>query len=198
MAGRAKISCKPLTPERWDDFCDVMGPSGGCFGCWCMYWRAPRQDFEGAARKTMKQRMRAIVEAGPPPGLLAYAGGAPVGWAQVGPRAATPNWSGPRRLSAPPDAAEADDPGVFAINCFFVPRAHRGKGVAAALLAGAIDYARKKRARLLDACPVEAKGASANPLSIYHGVVSMFEQAGFEEIARRRADRPLMRLDLRS
>ncbi len=146
----------------------------------------------------MKRRMRAIVDAGPPPGLIAYAGREPVGWVQVGPRAATPNWSGARRLSAPPDAAEAEDAGVWAINCFFVPRAHRGAGVAAALLAGAIDYARKKRARLLDACPVEAKDGAANPVSIYHGVVSMFEQAGFVEIARRRADRPLMRLDLRS
>jgi predicted GNAT family acetyltransferase len=146
----------------------------------------------------MKRRMRAIVDAGPPPGLIAYEGREPVGWTQVGPRPATPNWNAARRLSAPLEAKEADDPGIWAINCFFVPRAHRGAGVAAALLAGAIDYARKKRARLLDACPVEASDGAANPVSIYHGVVSMFEQAGFVEIARRRADRPLMRLDLRS
>ena len=83
----------------------------------------------------MKRRMRAIVEAGPPPGLIAYAGREPVGWVQVGPRAATPNWNGARRLSAPPDAAEAEDAGVWAINCFFIPRAHRGRGLADALLA---------------------------------------------------------------
>lgn len=164
-------------------------------GCWRMYWRAPREDFVGPGRKTMKARMRAIIRKGPPPGLIAYRGAEPVGWAQVGPRSATPNWNGARRLSAPPEPAEANDLKIWAINCFVVPRAHRGMGVATALVDGAIAFARKGRARFLDACPVEAK-AGANPMSLYHGVSSMFERLGFAEIARR-DDRPLMRLDLR-
>lgn len=162
-----------------------------------MYWRAPRKDFIGPARKTMKSRMRAVVRKGPPPGLVGYRGAAPVGWIQIGPRAAAPNWNGARRLSAPLDEGDAADPRCWAVSCFVVPRAFRGEGVATALLAGAITYARSKKARTIDACPVEA-GEGANPASIYHGVASMFARAGFEEIARRRADRPLMRLDLSS
>ncbi len=198
MARPAKIACKPLTDERWVDFCAVMGPAGGCWGCWCQYWRAPRKDFTGPARKTFKARMRAIVRKGPPPGLIAYRGGEPVGWIQAGPRAATPNWNGARRLSAPIDDAEADDPSIWAVSCFVVPSAHRQSGVATALLGGAVAFARKNRARFLDACPVETARGAANPASIYHGVASMFERAGFAVIARRRDDRPLMRLDLRS
>lgn len=144
----------------------------------------------------MKSRFRRIVVNGPPPGLIAYRGEEPVGWVQVGPRRATPNWNGARRLSAPVESADADDPGCWSINCFVVPRIHRGEGVAAALLAGAIEYARSRKARMIDACPVNVSGKAANPVSIYHGVASMFEKTGFEEIARRRDDRPLMRLDL--
>ncbi|NWG91479.1 MAG: GNAT family N-acetyltransferase [Parvularculaceae bacterium] len=179
MARRARIACKPLTPDRWDDFCAVMGPAGGCWGCWCMYWRAPRMDIAGPARKTFKARMRAIVRKGPPPGLIAYRGGDPVGWVQVGPRPATPNWNGARRLSAPIDAGEADDAKIWAISCFVVPRAHRRQGVAADLLAGAVKWARKNRARFIDGCPVETSDRAANPASIYHGVASMFGSAGF-------------------
>lgn len=162
-----------------------------------MYWRLPRSQFEGPARKTLKNKFRAIVGKGPAPGLIAYRAGEPVGWIQVGPRAATPNWNGKRRMSAPVVADEAADPDVWAVSCFVVPRAHRGAGVATALLAGAIEYARSKKARAIDACPVET-GGEANPASIYHGVASMFEKAGFAEIARRRDNRPLMRLDLAS
>jgi len=32
MAKGAAIVCKPLPPARWDDFCAVMGPSGGYYG----------------------------------------------------------------------------------------------------------------------------------------------------------------------
>ncbi len=160
-----------------------------------MYWRLPRSQFEGPARKSLKDRFRAIVKEGPPPGLIAFRGYEPVGWIQAGPRRSTPNWNGVRRTSAPLAAQEADDPKIWAVSCFVVPRAHRGQGVATALLAGAINYARAQKARMLDACPVDV-GAAANPASIYHGVVTMFEKAGFEEIARRRDNRPLMRLDL--
>lgn len=145
----------------------------------------------------MKARFRRIVTKGPPPGLIAYRGEEPVGWVQAGPRRATPNWNGARRLSAPVDPADADDPGCWSINCFVVPRAHRDEGAATALLAGAIKYARARKARVIEACPVDVSG-KANPVSIYHGVASMFGKAGFEEIARRRDNRPLMRLDLRS
>jgi len=161
-----------------------------------MYWRLPRSQFEGPARKTLKGKFRAIVEKGPAPGLIAYRGTTPVGWIGVGPRAATANWNGARRMSAPVRAEDADDPKIWAISCFVVPRAERGAGVATVLLAGAVKYARSKKARAIDACPVETGDGASNPASIFHGVASMFEKAGFAEIARRRDNRPLMRLDL--
>jgi predicted GNAT family acetyltransferase len=197
MAKTAAITCNPLTTDRWRDFEKVMGPNGGFCGCWCMYWRLPRRDFEGPARKTLKARFRDVVKKGPPPGIIADRAGEPVGWVQVGPRANTPNWNAARRLSAPLTAGDAEYPGCWAISCFVVPRSERRRGVATALLAGAVDYAKARKARCIDACPVDVSD-TANPASIYHGIASMFEKAGFEEILRRRDNRPLMRLDFRS
>ena len=131
----------------------------------------------------------------PPPGLLAYRDGAPAGWVQVGPRADVPGWNGARRLTAPTAAAPADDPRVWGVSCFVTKAGCRRQGIATALLKGAVDWARHNGARVLDACPVDASGTRP-PISLYHGLASTFGRAGFREVARRRADRPLMRLEL--
>ena len=66
----------PLTPDRWDDLVDLFGPERGAnSGCWCMWWRMPRADWKAVPREEKRDRFRAIVEAGPPPGVLAYDGG---------------------------------------------------------------------------------------------------------------------------
>ena len=60
----------------------------------------------------------------------------------------------------------------------------------------AIAYARSKRARALDACPIEAD----RPLMWgdgFVGIASVFCDLGFTEIARRSPRRPLMRLTLK-
>lgn len=200
MTAKAKsdYAVRPLTPDRWSDLETVFGASGGYCGCWCMYWREPRKDYEGPARKEMKARFKRRVSNGPPPGLIAYSkDGEPVGWAQVTPRPDVPNWNGARRLSAPADPADAEDGKVWALNCFVIRRDWRRKGVSKALLAAAVAHAKKGGARALDACPVEAADKARPAVSLYHGTAAMFVRAGFAEIARRRDDRPLMRLEFK-
>ena len=124
-----EIQIAPLTPARWTDLEIVFGDGrGACGQCWCMYWRMPRRDFEASMGAGTRQLFRARVEAGPPPGLLAYRGGAPAGWVQVGPRADVPGWNGARRLTAPTAEAPADDPRVWGISCFVTKAGYRGKG----------------------------------------------------------------------
>ena len=186
----------PLTPARWADLEAVFGDGRGvCGQCWCMYWRMPRRDFEASIGAGTRRLFRARVEAGPPPGLLAYRHGAQVGWVQVGPRADVPGWNGARRLSAPTAEAPTDDLRVWGISCFVTKAGFRRQGIATALLAGAVAWARQSGARMLDACPVDA-GADRPPISLYHGLASTFRRAGFREVTRRRPDRPLMRLEL--
>ena len=91
--------------------------------------------------------------------------------------------------------APAGDPRVWGISCFVTRAGCRRQGIATALLAGAVDWARRNGARVLDACPVDTSG-NRPPVALYHGLASTFRRGGFREVARRRPDRPLMRLEL--
>ena len=99
-----------------------------------------------------------------------------------------------RRLTAPLDPDDASDPSIWGISCFVVRAGFRRRGHFTGLLDAAINWAQENGAQALDACPVDAK--ERRPASgLYHGLAAAFRQRGFEELTRRRADRPLMRLE---
>jgi GNAT superfamily N-acetyltransferase len=61
------------------------------------------------------------------------------------------------KLERSPVMKPVDGARVWSIVCFVVPGEHRRKGVAKALLRGAIAHARRRRVRILEAYPVTAK-----------------------------------------
>ena len=79
---------------------------------------------------------------------------------------------------------------VWSIVCFVVGRTARGQGIAAALLAAAVDYARDHGATMLEAYPVDTGGGRVPSANVYHGTLSMFERAGFRVVERRQFNRP--------
>lgn len=131
--------------------------------------------------------LKALVDSGRPPGLIAYHGEIPVGWVSFGPRAEFV------RLERSPVMKPVDDAPVWSIICFVVPSAYRGQGVAHALLQGAIAHAREHGARLLEAYPVDRPGRSADD-AMWFGPKSLYDRAGFTEVARRKPARPVVRL----
>jgi len=88
-----------------------------------------------------------------------------------------------------------DDKPVWSIICFVVPAEHRGQGVARALLQGAIAYAREHGATVIEAYPVDKAHPSKDD-AMWFGAKSMYDHAGFKEVARRKPTRPVVRLDL--
>ena len=189
-----KISVHPLTPARWPDL-EAVFLAKGCSiarGCWCMYYRETgRQDLPSGTRPAdaRRARLQALAAADPPPGLIGYRGKQPVGWVALGPR------SDYLKLVRSPVMKPVDDASVWSVICFVVPSEHRHQGVAAALLAGAIAYARKRGATLLEAYPIDKATPSVDDW-LWHGVKSMYDKAGFVEVARRRPQRPVVRLRL--
>ena len=194
-APKPVLTIAPLTPERFADLERLFGPNGACMGCWCMYWRWPHAQFTAASAAERRTGLVARVASGPPPGLIAYDGDAPVGWVQAGPRSDTPQWNTKGRLTAPIDPSDAADPGVWALSCFFIAGPARRRGVMGALIDGAVAFAHAEGARAVEACPRDSEKRT-NPINGYVGLVGPFRRAGFVEVARRRADRPLMRLTL--
>lgn len=186
---------EPLTPGRWDDFAELFGPSGACYGCWCTYFRLKPKEREAIPKEDRKALMQARVKAGPAPGLLAYSGEAPVGWMQIGPRADVPEWNNAGRVSAPLEDAPVSDSGAWAISCFFFKSSERGKGLSHAMVRAGIDFSRKNRARVLEVCPMD-QAKQAKSVGLFVGSTRVFQKAGFREVALRKAGRPLMRLDL--
>jgi hypothetical protein len=86
MSVSRPLKFQPLTPDRWSDFERLFGPHGAYGGCWCMWWRTTRSQFEQQHGEGNRQAMQDIVNSGEVPGILAYAGGEPIGWCSVAPR----------------------------------------------------------------------------------------------------------------
>lgn len=188
-----KLTVLPLTPERWHDL-EALFNARGCSvarGCWCMYYRLSGSAgplHSGTTRpRANRAQLKALVDAGDPPGLIGYRGKLPVGWVSVGPREEY------ARLRRSPVMKPVDDQPVWSIVCFVVPSEYRGQGVARALLQGAIAYAKKCGAALVEAYPVD-KPTRANDESMWFGAKSMYDKAGFVEVARRKPQRPVVRI----
>lgn len=189
------IEIRPLTPGLWPAFEDLFGRQGACYGCWCTHFRLPPAVRRENDRVRNKDFMRARIEAGPPPGLLAFDGDRAVGWMQIGPRADVPEWNNAGRVSAPLEPAHAADPAVWAISCFFIRTSARGRGLTHRLVEAGIGFARENGARLLEACPMD-RSKDSRSVGLYVGSTRVFERAGFFPVVSRKAGRPLMRLDL--
>ena len=188
----ALVAVVPATSERWPDLEMVFGNRGDPSWCFCQFFLTTGSGYEKSAEHN-RQALCTQVSRKPPPGLLAYAGSEPVGWVQVGPRAAYP------RITSNRLTAGLDSDGVWRCTCFVVRVGHRRRGVARALLAGAVSFARGQGARMLEAHPVDvaARSGRVPSANLYHGTLSMFADAGFVEVLRTRPDRPVVRLGLR-
>ena len=186
------LETRVLTPARWPDL-EALFAARGCSvarGCWCMYYRrsgardpVPAGMTQAAANKAA---FKALVDGGAMTGVIGYRGKTPVGWLSFGPRADF------AKLVRSPVMKPVDAQPVWSVICFVVPAEHRGQGVAAALLAGAITHA-SKLGVTLEAYPVDRAERAADD-SMWFGAKSMYDAAGFEEVARRKPQRPVVRL----
>lgn len=151
-----------------------------------MYWRIGN-DYRKRPREENKEAFCEVVKSGPPPGLLAFDGDLAVGWCQLTPRDALP-WldRGTWRLK------RIDDLPVWSLSCFYVRKGYRKRGVMSALIAAALDAAKRAGAPALEAYPLDA---DLTPSASHTGYLSTFERAGFKLVARHVPPRPIMRYD---
>ncbi len=187
-----KVDVRPLTIERWKDVVELFNRPGASIprGCWCMYYRKTGGHGGVGQGAANRRGLKSLVDRGYVPGLIAYADGRPVGWISLSPREGYP------RLGPSPVMKPVDDKPVWSIVCFFVDREARRKRISEALLKGAMNYARSQGARLLEAYPVD-KDEPSNPDFMWFGAKTMYDRAGFKEVARRKENRPVVRKAVR-
>jgi GNAT superfamily N-acetyltransferase len=183
----AKLQFRPVTSERWRDFEKLFGKNGACAGCWCTWWRLSRAEFSQKRYAGNKRAIKKIIMRDQEPGILAYVDGEPIGWCAIAPREAYPSLERSIALK------RVDDQPVWSVTCFYVARGYRQQGVTGQLLRAAIRFARRRGAKIVEGYPVDAGSEKKDAASVFTGLVSTFEQAGFSEVARRSPARPIMR-----
>jgi len=155
-----------------------------------MYWRMARGEWAKGKGDRNKNAFRKIVSANKKPGVLAYADKEPVAWCAVAPREEFISLARSRVLKP------LDDNAVWSITCLFVKKTFRRRGVSVARLRAAVEFANKRGAKIVEGYPTIPTMEKTPDPFIYMGVPSAFKAAGFSEVARRSATRPIMRLEI--
>lgn len=182
-----RLTFQPLTPKRWDDFETLFGPRGACGGCWCMSWRLPRNEFEAGKSGNNRIAIRTIVRDGREPGILAYHKDRAVGWCSVAPRLEFDFLARSRVLKP------IDELPVWSVSCLFVAKDCRGQGVAVGLLKAAAKFVQAHGDRVVEGYPVVPNKNPMPAAFAWTGTPTVFERAGFKEVARGSPGRPIMR-----
>lgn len=188
------MEVRPATD--FEDVRAVIGPKRPHANvCWCLSYRIDSKlnnDLQGPARGELVKKLCAE---DPPPGVLAYDGDEPVGWAAVAPRSQT-TFARSRKIP------HVDDLPAWSLWCIRVRPGHRGEGISHALIEGAVAFARERGAPMIEAYPIDNRGAKVDLTMAYAGIRKNFEAAGFAHAADATSvlaghPRVLMRLDLR-
>lgn len=182
----ASFSTRPLDLGTWPDFAALVERHNGVWGgCWCMAFHAEGAGHEGAAQHRADKEAR--VRNGTTHAALVFDGGTCVGWCQFGSPAELPRIKARRAYEAEPQTLPD-----WRITCFFVDKAYRKRGVAAAALAGALTEIGRLGGGSVESFPEDAEGRAVSSSFLHNGTLGMFERAGFERRRRLGKDRWLV------
>ena len=191
-----RIEVVALSPKYLDALTDLFRACE-C-PCFCRYWH-----FEGdknawlarcaSAPQVNEAELRAAVVRGDEGsnGLIAFGSGEEaVGWLKLAPRASLPKLRG-RPVYRSLDLG-ADD-GVLSIGCMLVHPKMRKRGVARALVTQAIETARARRMRAIEAYPHAAPNLGEH--EAWMGPHDLLVSLGFTQVAGESAY-PVMRFTI--
>ena len=190
------VEIHPATADRFADVATIIGPRNPDANvCWCLSHRVDSRTNRALRGRARGAYVEELCRRPVAPGVLAYDGGEVVGWAAVAPRAELP-FARSRLIP------HVDDLPVWTAWCFRVRPGHRRRGVAHALLDGAVAYAREQGAPAVEGYPVDNRGEKVDLTMAFVGTRGLFEAAGFAKAADTTAvaggfPRVLMRLSLR-
>jgi GNAT superfamily N-acetyltransferase len=166
----------PVTPDRFEDFADVVNRNRRATHCWCLSHRLRASeitDLGGTGDNARERAMRALCEREHPPGVVTYLDGEPAGWCNIGPRSEI------TRLAESKLIRPVDDLPVWSIVCVVVRSGFRRRGVTGHLIEGAVAYAAAHGAPAVEAHPVDPGEDRMDLTMAFVGTRRMFEKAGF-------------------
>jgi len=185
-----------------DAVAELFTANGTVAGCGCMFFVLPDKEFSaGWHNRANRDRLLTDIAEEPPIALVAFDGGRAVGWLAAGPRQRygralrSPLLKSREAAEDGPVASLGDKStvSVWFLPCLFVRAGERRKGVAAELLAAAVEVARAHGAAAVEGFPY-AGGEKRATGEAYIGTEAMFAAAGFTVRARPSAKRVVMRV----
>ena len=183
-----ELTMEPLTKKNWLQFVQLFGAKGACGNCWCMYFRLKKEDFvAGKQDDGNKDAMKELVWANQPTGILGMYEGQAIAWCAFAPRTEYLKLAN-SRVHKP-----IDDEQVWSITCFFVDKQFRRMGISVAMLKGIIDYAKKKKIKIIEAYPTIPTKPQLPDTFAWIGLYKSFEKAGFKVVDRTSKSRPMVR-----
>lgn len=200
---REDIRVVPANEASCEDLLAVFGERGSSATCFCQRYKLlPGEAFSKFPRAERAKRLREQTRCGTPAdgttsGLIALLDDEPVGWCAVEPR---PAYFGLLRVYRVPwegrDEDRSDDR-VWAVTCVLVRAGFRGRGIAYALASAAVEHARARGARALEAYPYRTEVGEITWDEIHPGPESIFSAAGLREVSRPGTRRLVMRIEYR-
>jgi GNAT superfamily N-acetyltransferase len=202
LGGVSEVAIVPANEASWEDLQTVFGTRGAAAYCQCQRYKLrPREAFAKFPVEERAHRLRQQTDCGHPDaertsGLVAYLDGEPVGWCAVEPRTAYEGLLRNNRVPWEGRAEDKTDESVWAVTCVFARAGFRRRGVGYALARAAVDFARERGARALEAYPMLTQaGQDVTSGELNVGTRSMFEAAGLDEVSRPTLRRVVMRVD---
>lgn len=172
-----EIRVRPATAGVFDDVATMLGPKNPTSSvCWCLSHRLDSRTNQSLIGPARGEYMRELCGRDVAPGVLAYLDDVVVGWAAIAPRAQVP-FARSRKIP------HVDELPVWSAWCVRVRPGYRRRGVARAVLRGAVDYARKRGAPAIEGYPVDNQGQKVDLTMAYVGTRGLFESVGFTKVA---------------
>lgn len=194
------LTIVPANQASCEDLFAVFGQKGYTARCLCQRFRTTGEEWwhdpipgEERAFRLRKQTDCGYPKSETTSGLVAYLDGEPVGWCGVDRRSEflrlgqTP-WKG--------RSEDKDDDSVWAVTCLVVRVGFRGQGLTYPLARAAVDHARDRGARSLEAYPmIVEEGQEVTWGELHVGNRKVFEAAGFRQVSHPSKRRCVMRMD---
>jgi GNAT superfamily N-acetyltransferase len=195
-----QVAVVPANEASCEDLEAIFGTADYPAHCQCQRFKVTGWLWRDTTLPERIAMLRAGTACGDPAapatsGLVAYVDDEPAGWVAVEPRTAYPKlrtsrvpWSG--------RAEDKDDDGVWAVTCFAVRKGYRGRGLTYLLAEAAVEHARARGARSLEAYAMLTQpGKEITWGELHVGARQVFEEAGLVEVSHPTPRRVVMRID---
>jgi GNAT superfamily N-acetyltransferase len=186
-----QLTTRMLTPQTWDDFAELVEANNGVWGgCWCMGFH-PKGEVGQVGEGNREAKLR-LVTRGTVHQVLVYEGGRCVGWCQFGSPPELPNIKSRRIYEQ-----GAEDAPDWRIGCIFTNAKDRGKGIASAAVAAALEEIRRAGGGIVEAYPEQTEQRPPQRGAYLHtGPEELYARHGFTRVRKIAKWRWVMRTEL--